>query len=91
MSATQSQPKARKHGAKPPVVRDRVLRQLAQEKTGTSVTLSTAPGYLPTLVDLGYVQPAGQVSTGKRGRPALAYKLTRKGAGRARTVAKRAA
>lgn len=76
-----------------PVVRDAVIAVIANSETrsATSADLPASGGYLNRLVDGGYIEPHGTVKrSAGRGRPSVVYRLTNKGRGRARTLAKAA-
>lgn len=65
-----------------PVTRDQVenLAQFKQDATVASTGLSVY--IIKSLVADGLVRQVSNVQTGRRGRPALTYKLTSKGAKR---------
>lgn len=58
------------------------LVKLSKRGEATAKQIGSSPVEIARIRDEGLVKPVNQVSTGKRGRPALVYKLTDKGSKR---------
>jgi predicted ArsR family transcriptional regulator len=87
---SQSKKAVTKRGRKP-TMRHAVIMKLAAVKVATAKELEVSGNYLASLARGGYVQIAGKIESGRRGRPAYAYKLTNRGRAIALNLRKAAA
>lgn len=73
----------------PPALLAILVKMVQNGQPATAAALDTNSIYMGRLVDSDLVKVAGKVESGKRGRPAHVYRVTPKGAGRAkRAIAK---